>query len=130
MFHRYWDNFSTLYLLLQSILLGTDSNPMIHEKWQSAYFNFCSRILKIKMTSLTVIFFAISPIFFKVPECRTRFPSTGPSFRVKVNCKQLQYIRVLEYRSRFPSTGPGSQVQVQVPKYRSRFPSTGHKKSN
>ena len=35
MSHRYWDNFSTLYLRLESLFLGTDSYPMTHETWQS-----------------------------------------------------------------------------------------------
>ena len=29
--HRYWANFSTKYLWLESIFLGPDSNPMNHE---------------------------------------------------------------------------------------------------
>ena len=65
----------------------------------------------------------------------SKFPSTGPGFRV--------WVQVPDYGSRFlsmgpllgiylgpgsqlgPSIGPGSQVWVQVLEYGSRLPNTG-----
>ena len=33
--HRYWDKFSTQYLLIKSIFLSPDSSPMTHGTWQT-----------------------------------------------------------------------------------------------
>ena len=45
-----------------------------------------------------------SRVRVQVPKYGSRFPSTGPSSRVRVQYKQNQYIEVPEYGSRFPST--------------------------
>ena len=52
MSQRYWDNFSNLYLQLESLFLGTDSNPMTHETWQAAYLNSYWKLLPIKIIFL------------------------------------------------------------------------------
>ena len=54
MSHRYWDNFETQYLPLNSIFLDPASNAMTHKTWQTSKASF-----------------------FDTNECGSRFPSMG-----------------------------------------------------
>ena len=90
MSHRYLDNFSTLYLRLESLFLGTDSYPMTHETWQSG-----------------------QAIAFRVEISLKTFIEKKRKYEEDFLCV------VLGILSTELSTGQGSRVRVQVPEYRS-----------
>ena len=90
MSHRYWDNFSTLYLRLESLFLGTDSYPMTHETWQSG-----------------------QAIAFRVEISLKTFIEKIRKYEEDFLCVVLG---ILSTETR---TGQGSRVRVQVPEYRS-----------
>ena len=55
----------------------------------------------------------------------SKFPSTGPGSRVRVQVPEYGSSINNYSTCRFPSTDPGSRVRVKVPEYGSKFPSTG-----
>ena len=93
---------------------------MTHGTWQIAYQDFMQERVKVRILyckkNKNEVFFFVSctwePEYINEHGSASKFPSTGHGSQVRVNYKQLQYIKVPEYGLKFPSTGQGSRVRI------------------